>query len=169
MVCFRVSHANHETPFLAPPHQQAMLCRTPLGMSFRSSAYRLRYSGRPAEGESLESWRDRLRPQHAAECDGTHEPQEVYAPPPGLTPFSREKGGTEHSFRALVADFPRLEELTRDCSGNTLEEVKRLIQPPARGSFPTSSKLIDEDKGRELDRLVAIAKALHEMAVSAAR
>lgn len=143
----------------------------------------MRRPGRPEEGESLESWRERLQSQHAAERGGINEAvavqsisgekdeelQEVRAPPPGLAFFSRKKGHTERLFRAEVAEFPRLKELTRDCSGNTLEEVKRLIQAPTRGSFPASSKLIDEDKGRELDRLVAIARALHEMAVSAAR
>lgn len=74
-----------------------------------------------------------------------------------------------HVFRVQVASFAELHELTRD-NHNTLEEMKNLVGNPVPGTsavgFPNGAEFIDTDKLRELDQLVAMAKALGEMAVS---
>lgn len=144
-------------------------------------AWDLRCSGGPAENESLASWRARLRPQQEAERDEEQEKVPVRrsspttqggeargsnAAPIGGTSFSQEGEDAEHLLRAQVASFASLEELTRN-NGESLEEVKLLIETSPTGSFTYGAKFSDTDKLRELDRLAEMAKALCEVAVSA--
>lgn len=64
-----------------------------------------------------------------------------------------------------VASFADLDELTRE-NREALEEVKRLIgQPAAADTLCSGTDLIY--KLGELDRLIAMAKTLGEMTVSA--
>lgn len=78
-----------------------------------------------------------------------------------------ERDASEHSFRAQVASFVALDELTRE-NHEALKGLKRLLQSSAAGGrFPPAvADPPDADKLRELDRLVALAKALDEVAVS---
>ncbi|CAM9961319.1 unnamed protein product, partial [Ectocarpus fasciculatus] len=73
------------------------------------------------------------------------------------------EGDTEHAFRVQVASFPELEELTRENRGQ-LENVKRLLGKPVADTVRPGTELTDGEKLRELDRLVAMAKTLGEMA-----
>ncbi|CAM9872428.1 unnamed protein product, partial [Ectocarpus sp. 4 AP-2014] len=75
---------------------------------------------------------------------------------------SSGKGDAEHVVRVQVASFAELDSLTRE-NHETLEEVKRLIRKPPN-SCPRGTESTDTDKLRELDRLVAMAKALDEVA-----
>ncbi|CAM9995974.1 unnamed protein product [Ectocarpus sp. 12 AP-2014] len=72
-------------------------------------------------------------------------------------------GDAENLFRAQVASFAELDEITRD-NHKTLKEVKRLLESTANGSGPTGADLTHTDKLQELDRLVAMAKDLGEVA-----
>lgn len=80
---------------------------------------------------------------------------------------SSEGGDAEHLFQTQVASFAELDEITRD-NQETLKEVKRLLESTASGSGPTDAELTRTDKLQELDRLVAMAKDLGEVTVSAA-
>ena len=80
-----------------------------------------------------------------------------------------ERGASGHSFRAQIAPFAELDELTRG-SHEALKEVKRLLEQSAAAgggcSPPAVARLPDAEKLRELDSLVAMAKALGAVAVS---
>ncbi|CAM9962669.1 unnamed protein product [Ectocarpus sp. 4 AP-2014] len=69
----------------------------------------------------------------------------------------------ENLFQAQVASFAELDEITRN-NHKTLKEVKRLLESTATGSGPTGADLTRTDKLQELDRLVAMAKDLGEVA-----
>ncbi|CAM9500905.1 unnamed protein product, partial [Ectocarpus fasciculatus] len=82
---------------------------------------------------------------------------------PSLRNSSSEGGDAEHLFRAQVASFAELDEITRG-NHETLKEVKRLLESTASGGGPTGAELTRTDKLQELDRLVAMAKDLGEVA-----
>lgn len=94
------------------------------------------------------------------------EPAESDAAPDGDT-LSPEEGDAERSLQAQVASFTELEKLTRE-NREALEGIRRLVGKPAAGGSSPRTDFTNEDKMRELDRLVAMAKALGEMTVSAA-
>lgn len=110
--------------------------------------------GGPSEGESLDTWRARLRQQ-----------QDKRAAAPERA-SSTEERNTESSFGAQLASFAELDELTRTNREN-LEGVKQLFRKPNADRFLPGADLPDADKLRELDRLLALAKALGEVAVRA--
>ena len=136
-------------------------------------------AGGSLEGEELDWWRETSREQQPAESDVGKEmiiahpgpsteggePAESDAAPDGDT-LSPEEGDAERSLQAQVASFTDLEKLTRE-NREALEGIRRLVAKPAAGGSPRTD-LTNEDKMRELDRLVAMAKALGEMTVSAA-
>ncbi|CAM9295990.1 unnamed protein product [Ectocarpus sp. 6 AP-2014] len=76
---------------------------------------------------------------------------------------SSDGGDAENLFRAQVASFAELDDITRD-NHKTLKEVKRLLESTATGSGPTGADLTRTDKLQELDRLVAMAKDLGDVA-----
>lgn len=142
-------------------------------------ACRLLVSGGPLERESLDMWRERLRHQQVAQRDEQENEsgvrrssytqgggsREASAAAAGRSSLS-EGGDAEYTFRVQVASFAELEELTRE-NYEALNEVKHLLQETAAGSFSPGPELPDTEKLRELDRLVALAKALGEVAVRA--
>lgn len=73
----------------------------------------------------------------------------------------------EPMFRVQVASFAELDELTRE-NHETLQEIKQLLEKPAAEIVPSGTELTDADKLQELDKLVAMAKTLGDVAVSAA-
>lgn len=81
---------------------------------------------------------------------------------------SSARGHAEQLLEVQVASFAELDELTRE-NHATLEEVKILLREPAGGNFLPDDVLTDAEKLQELDRLVAMAKALGEVAVSATK
>ena len=91
-----------------------------------------------------------------------------------LTELSEEElaelDRAEQVFRVQVASFEELHELTRE-NRETLGEMAGLLGSSVPGAssvdFPNSMEVVDADKLRELDKLVAMAKALGEMTVSA--
>ncbi|CAM9481990.1 unnamed protein product [Sphacelaria rigidula] len=76
---------------------------------------------------------------------------------------SSARGHAEQLLEVQVASFAELDELTRE-NHATLEEVKILLREPAGGNFLPDDVLTDAEKLQELDRLVAMAKALGEVA-----
>lgn len=85
---------------------------------------------------------------------------------PGECASSSQGADSEYLFRVRLSSFAELHEIARK-NHETLEKMKRLIGKPASSSFPPGTELTQTDKLRELDRLVAMAKALGEVAVSA--
>ncbi|CAM9616074.1 unnamed protein product [Ectocarpus sp. 6 AP-2014] len=83
------------------------------------------------------------------------------ASPVGHTSSSGD-GGSEHLFRVQVASFADLDEFTRD-NRETLGEVKRLLGQPASADTLSSGTDLIYKLG-ELDRLIAMAKTLGELA-----
>ena len=135
-------------------------------------------SGGPTVGETLDSWRERLREQLPAEPhvgkenttghrSTSTQGEELARSDAASTggPFSPEEDA-EHSLRVQAASFAELESLTRE-NREALEGVRRLIGTPTGGSSSSGIDLANEDKLRELDRLIAMAKVLDEMTVSA--
>lgn len=116
-------------------------------------------AGRTYSSEGVEQ--ERLGRQGSQTQAG--EPGEATAVPAGRS-VSSEGRDAEHSFRVQVASFAELDELTRE-NHKALEEVKHLIEKSTADKFPPGAKLPGADKLRELDRLVALAKALGEVAV----
>ena len=131
------------------------------------------------EGESLDSLRARLREQQAAEPDVGKEEVTVQrsslaeggepatsdvAPVGGAC--SPEEEDSERSLRVQVASFGELENLTRE-NPEALERLVHLVGKPNAGGFSLGTEFENEEKLRELDRLVAMAKVLDEMTVSA--
>ncbi|CAM9763764.1 unnamed protein product [Ectocarpus sp. 13 AM-2016] len=137
-------------------------------------------AGGPETNESLRAWKTRLQSRLAEQKRAEQErAKQQRAEQSRAEEHARlERGGTnaapdgrssssgnrdaEHVFRVQVASFAELDSLTRE-NHETLEEVKRLIRKPAN-SCPRGTESTDTDKLRELDRLVAMAKALDEMA-----
>ena len=126
----------------------------PFPSSLLPSSRRLCEVGGPSEGESLDTWRARQRQQ---------EDKRAAAPERAS---STEERNAESSFRAQLASFAELDELTRTNREN-LEGVKQLFRKPNADRFLPGIDLPDADKLRELDRLLALAKALGEVAVRA--
>lgn len=80
---------------------------------------------------------------------------------------SSGKGDAEHVLLGQLASFGELDELTRK-NHETLEEVQRLFGKLAAGTFATGgTELTDVHKLRELNRLLAMAKTIEEIAVGA--
>lgn len=131
------------------------------------------------KGEALDSWRARLREQQPAEPDvgkdkvivqrsfstQSREPAGSNAASAGGT-SSPEEEDAERSLRVQVASFTELENLTRE-NREALEGIRRLIGKQTTGSSSSGTEFASEDKLRELERLIAMAKVLDEMAVSA--
>lgn len=140
-------------------------------------------TGGRGKGESLEAWKTRLRSelaqqehaeqeraeQERAEQSRAEERSGLELKETDGAPVERSSssggGGSEDRFRAQVASFADLNELTRE-NRETLEEVKRLLGRPARAdTLPPGTELTFQLG--ELDSLIAMAKTLAEMTVSA--
>eukprot|EP00752_Nemacystus_decipiens_P016018 g14320.t2 len=130
--------------------------------------------GGPREGESLRSWKSRLqaelverkpveRERAQQGRDEEHARLEQAGTIAGTAGPTSSSSGREQQqlFREQVASFAELDELTRK-NHESLLEITRLMAKTAAGSL--SSELTDADKLRELDRLLAMAKTLGDMA-----
>jgi len=114
-------------------------------------------AGGSIEGEELDSWRETSGEQQPAESDVG---KEVIIAHPGS---STEDGEPAESDAAPE----ELEKLTRE-NREALEGIRRVVGKPTAGGSSPRTDFTNEDKLQELDRLVAMAKALGEMTVSAA-
>lgn len=126
-------------------------------------------AGGPRESEPLSAWKTRLQAELDELKDTKLEPklaEETNATPAGRFTSSVEEDA-EHLFRVQVAPLAELNQLTKD-NYAALEDVRRLLEKPAGGILLHNDVLTDAEKLRELDRLVAMAKTLGEVAVSAA-
>jgi len=136
-------------------------------------------SNQPPAEESHDSWRARLREQQPAEPDVGKEEVTVQRAPPaeGVEPAksdvapagstsSPEEENSECSLQVQVASFAELTNLTRE-NREALEGIRRLVGKTTAGSSSSGTEVANEDKLRELERLIAMAKVLEEMAVSA--
>eukprot|EP00903_Cladosiphon_okamuranus_P009011 g8620.t1 len=134
--------------------------------------------GGPRQNESLQAWRTRLKSelveQERAKQDRAeqsraeeHARLEHVVPNAALTGHtSSSQGGggdPEDLSRVHLESFAGLHGIIRE-NHEALEQMKRLIEKPAASSFPPGTELTETAKLRELDRLVAMAKALGEVA-----
>lgn len=92
------------------------------------------------------------------------EPRGTHTAPAGIISSSRGRD-SQQLLRELVASFAELDKLTRE-NHEFLQEMKRLVGKPGAGTFPSATTLTDADKLQELNRLLAMAKALGDVAVS---
>lgn len=132
----------------------------------------LAITGGPGKNESLSAWRSRLQAelfeQKRAEQERTQQSraEEHARLEPGGTKAAPAGRISSSMFRVQVASFAELDELTRE-NHETLQEIKELLEKPAAGIVPSGTELTDADKLQELDKLVAMAKTLGDVAVSA--
>lgn len=141
----------------------------------------LTITGGPGKIESLQAWRTRLQSelveqerakQDRAEQRRAEEQERLELVVPnsdltGRTSSSLGGGGeSEHSFRVHLESFSELRDITRE-NRETLEQMKHLVGKPSASSFPPGTELTETAKMRELDSLVAMAKTLGEVTVSA--
>ncbi len=126
-------------------------------------------------GETLDSWRARLKQQQPADVgkekvaeQGSSRTQGEEQAGSNVAPAgstSSPEEDIERSLRVQVASFAELQNVTRE-NREALEGIRRLIGTPTAGSTSSGNEFANEDKLRELDRLMAMAKVLDEMAVS---
>lgn len=140
---------------------------------------RLAIAGGPGEYEPVSAWRkrrqkksveqkraERERSEPSRAHDHPRSEQEGGDPAPaGHISFSGA-ADADQVLREQLASFGELRELCRE-SHQSLEEVKQLLGKHSAGEPSPGDELTNETKLRELDRLLAMAKSLEEMAVRA--
>lgn len=109
---------------------------------------RLATAGGPGEDEFLSKWKTRVQAELAAENQAEQKRVEL--------------------LQMQVVTFKELRELSKE-NHETLEGIRRLLGTSASVKLVPGTELTDASKLRELDRLLAMAKALDEIAVSALR
>lgn len=142
-----------------------------------------RDSGGPAEDESLDSWRARLRQQKqaaeredptaenpAARTSSSTQGDKLGKPDGATTePISgsSREADMDHMTQAQISSFSALSTL---CGGShsSLEQVRQLVEALGINRSSAGTGLSETVTLRELDRLVAMAEDLGDMVVSVA-